>query len=111
MAGYDLAKTRDNMACARVNLCNAGLADSGCVAAYMAALYVGASAEEAFEAARRHQLLMTPEDTWGAHTQRRYQYPDEYREMLQRQRGRIDRIRTLPNPFAVEVEIDRPAAA
>lgn len=90
---------RARMDVARANLHNAGLHDSGCVAAYFAALYVGAGPELAFEAARRHQLLSIPADD-DVHTQRRYQRPDEYDASQKHRREWRQRVESLPNPFS-----------
>lgn len=95
----DLARTRRNLAACRGNLYNAGLQDAGSVAAYLAALHVGASPAQAFEAARRHELLMIPEEPYETQTQRRYQYPDEYRAAVRRLQERRERIRAIANPF------------
>lgn len=99
-----MSALRDGREClgiVRANLYNAGLVNNECATAYSAALFVGASPEDAFEAARRHALLMTPEDLWDTQTQRRYQYPNEYEAMRKRQQAKIAELRSLPNPFVV----------
>jgi hypothetical protein len=112
-AQSDIDRSRANLAVCRVNLQNFGLHDNGCAAAYMAALYVGASAEQAFEAARRHELMTIPAEPYSAQTQRRYQYPNEYDEACQRLASRRAHVLTIANPFAdselVAVAYDRAA--
>ncbi len=88
-----------NIGSLRANLYNAGLKNPGCEYAYMGAMLAGAGAVEAFEAARICALLQTPADLWETHSQRRYQFAREYREMLERQQDKIARIKALPNPY------------
>ena len=86
------------------NLYNAGLTLPSCVTAYQAALFCGASAELAFEAARNHMLAALPPLA--------SERPSTYdliagrdADMSRRVAARaelIERIRNLPNPFAVQ---------
>ena len=101
-----LDQTRQNMLALATNLRNQGLTDHGCVVAYLAALFAGAHPEQAFEAARRHMLLMfgpmegerlSPQDERGpmyASSMRRLQ------ERIAARRALIESIRALPNPYA-----------
>lgn len=95
----DLAKTRRNLDSCRINLANAGLSDPGSVAAFHGALFAGADAAMAFEAARRHELLMIPDEPYVTQTQRRYQDGNAYDAAVRRLHEWRERIRGLPNPF------------
>lgn len=89
---------------ARGNLYNAGLTYPGCVTAYQAALFCGASSEVAFEAARNHMLAELPPET-GERPTTYDLIAGRDADMARRSAARaelIERIRNLPNPFAVQ---------
>lgn len=85
------------------NLYNAGLTLPSCVTAYQAALFCGASAELAFEAARNHMLAALP----PLPSERPSTYDliagrDKLdAERIDARQKAINRIRLLPNPFVV----------
>lgn len=95
----DIARTRRHFGAARTNLYNAGLQDHGSVAAFYGALYAGADAATAFEAARRHELLMIPVEPYDVQSQRQYQDGRGYDAAVRRLQERRARIRGLANPF------------
>lgn len=109
-----LARIRRKRGVLSGNLYNQGLTFPGCEVAYTAALFVGASPEMAWEAARQHMLLeLNPDVSPNVQTQARYAYGGLDRE-TERHRARADaiaRVRALPNPFAqrAPVVIDQAA--
>lgn len=104
-----LAKIASNAATLRTNLYNAGLTMAGCDVAYRAAMFAGADAEQAFEAARQHMLVeMLPREV-NTHTQLAYSGANTYNaragrpyttEMHAARLAQMDAVRALPNPFA-----------
>jgi hypothetical protein len=101
----DLARIARNEAVLNTNLYNAGLTLPTCGDAYRAALFVGANAEQAFEAARFHMMLaLYPRDI-ETQTQRLYQSGarDEEAGRRCRKLARVEATRALPNPFALQV--------
>ena len=89
---------------AAVNLYNAGLGFPGCVTAYQAALFCGASAEVAFEAARNHMLAELPRLQPGHYSTYERMAGRHLRdhERIAARDEQIARVRALPNPFAVQ---------
>ena len=98
-----LSRLRRSAAALRANLHNQGLTMPGCDAAYRGALFAGASAEEAWEAARQHMLIELPPDvTPTAHAQAMYRpgAMDAHARLRRIRAEQIARVRALPNPFA-----------
>ncbi len=101
-----LKASRENLAVARGNLYNQGLKLPGCDAAFAAALFAGGGPHVAFEAARRHALVMLPPSTEDAFKDGRGQrmYPRyEIDAAIKSRQESINTIRNLPNPFDPEV--------
>lgn len=87
------------------NLYNAGLTLPGCVTAYQAALFCGASSEVAFEAARNHMLAELPPTLPEGRLSTYDLIAGRDADMARRVAARaelIERIRNLPNPFAAQ---------
>lgn len=91
----------------RTHLMNQGLDMPGCDTAYMAAYWATRDCETAWEAARRHQLVMLGEAMDIVPTGRDARSDRSGITSLELQRRRdarqdlIDRVRSLANPFAV----------
>lgn len=90
----------------RTHLLNQGLDMPGCDTAYMAAYWATRDCETAWEAARRHQLVMLGEALDIIPTGRDARSDRSGMTSLELQRRRdarqalIDRVRGLSNPFA-----------
>jgi len=90
----------------KTNLMNTGLTMPGSDTAYRAAIFVGASADQAWEAARRHELVMLGEASEIVPTGRDARSDRSGISSVELQRRRdarqalIDRVRGLANPFA-----------
>lgn len=97
-----LSRLRRSAAALRANLHNQGLTMPGCDAAYRGALFAGASAEEAWEAARQHMLIeLSPDLTPTTQTQALYRSGamDDLASHRRIRAEQIARVRALPNPF------------
>lgn len=107
----EVRRQRRNRAVLISNLKNTGLNMPGVEIAYRAALLAGATDEMAWEAARRHELILIG-------------FPDEIEERggpgfpramdnvtvaRARRQALIDTCRALPNPFAPAVAMERAA--
>jgi len=96
----------------RTNLLNQGLDMPGCETAYMAAYWATHDCQTAWEAARRHQLVMLGEAMDIVATGRDARSDRSGITSLELQRRRdarqelIDRVRGLANPFAVTSQAD-----
>ncbi|MGV6491350.1 hypothetical protein ACTUVK_000513 [Stenotrophomonas rhizophila] len=92
----------------RTHLLNQGLDMPGCETAYMAAYWATRDCETAWEAARRHQLVMLGEAVDIVPTGRDARSDRSGISSLELQRRRdarqelIDRVRGLANPFVVD---------
>lgn len=99
----EVSKHRNNSAIVRANLYNQGLRMPGVEVAYQSAILVGAGPWWAFEAARRHELVMLPEiseiisqvNRSADRTSRVY----EAGRRVDARNEALDRIRNLPNPY------------
>lgn len=92
----------------RTQLLHQGLDMPGCETAYLAAHWITRDCELAWEAARRHQLVMLGEAIDIIPSPRDARACREGLESAELQRRRaarqeqIDRVRALPNPFSVK---------
>lgn len=106
----ELERVRSNEFVCTGHLYNAGLRHPSAVVAYQAVIFAGGSAELAFEAARRHCLVQLPPldgETLTAEQHARDEGGSQSALLQRRKTERrevIDRIRSLPNPFAQGVE-------
>lgn len=103
----DIARTRANMAALLGNLQAAGLNLPSSAPAYLAALYVGASPEQAFEAARRLALIELPPRQPGDYNRepgRRFMPHWEVDAAIAARAAAIARIRGLANPFTGDAQ-------
>lgn len=103
----ELESLRKRRHVAATSLYNMGLTDPSCAVAYYGAIYAGANAEQAFEAARLHMLLaLAPfviTTTYKADEYRGGDYARQV-EMRNARAEQIERVRALANPFAQGVE-------
>lgn len=103
----ELESLRKRRHVAATSLYNMGLTDPSCAVAYYGAIYAGANAEQAFEAARLHMLLaLAPyvvKTTYKADEYRGGDYARQV-EMRDARAEQIERVRSLVNPFAQGVE-------
>ncbi len=102
----EVRKLRRNLATIQHNLCNTGLRMPGAGTAYRAAIFVGATEAMAWEAARRHELVMIgfPDEIEASGG---LSYPRGLADVSASQKRRqqlIDACRALPNPFAVPAD-------
>ncbi|MBH1851903.1 hypothetical protein I5V61_06450 [Stenotrophomonas maltophilia] len=98
----DVRRQRRNIPVVIGNLKATGLNMPGVDSAYRAALFAGATDEMAWEAARRHELVLIG-------------FPDEISDtvtdlskvesMRKRRQALIDTCRALPNPFALGADV------
>lgn len=109
MTHYDhsedrLRTLRRHSGVAAVNLYNVGLTLPGCVHAYQAALFCGATAEVAFEAARNFTLAELPPIQPGRYSTYELMAGRHLREpeRIAARDAEIARVRALPNPFAAQ---------
>ncbi|WP_121041972.1 hypothetical protein [Stenotrophomonas rhizophila] len=92
----------------RTHLLNQGLDMPGCETAYMADFWVSKDCQTAWEAARRHQLMLLGDALDIVPTGRDARSDRSGMTSLELQRRRdarqelIDRVRGLVNPFAVD---------
>ncbi len=92
----------------RTHLLNQGLDMPGCDTAYMAAYWATRDCQTAWEAARRHQLVMLGDAVDIVPTGRDARSDRSGMTSLELQRRRdarqalIDRVRGLANPFSVQ---------
>jgi hypothetical protein len=103
----ELESLRKRRHIAAASLYNMGLTDPHCAVAYYGAIYAGANAEQAFEAARRHQLLvLAPVVVTASYKADEYRGGDHARQVQMRnaRAEQIERVRSLVNPFAQGVE-------
>lgn len=103
----ELESLRRRCHVAATSLYNMGLTDPHCAVAYYGALYAGADAETAFEAARLHMLLaLAPYVVTTTYKADEYRGGDYARqvEMRDARAKQIERVRSLANPFAQGVE-------
>lgn len=109
----EVRRLRKNLTTLQGNLRNTGLNMPGADTAYRAAIFVGADAEQAWEAARRHELVMLGfadeiEEPKGLSFPSPRNSIDERRAARQRQ---IDSVRALVNPFSLEAPVSLERAA
>ena len=109
----EVRRLRQNLATLQGNLRNTGLNMPGVDTAYRAAIFVGADAEQAWEAARRHELVMLGfadeiEEPKGLSFLSPRNSIDERRAARQRQ---IDSVRALVNPFSLAAPVSLERAA
>lgn len=107
----EVRRQRRNRAVLMSNLQNTGLRMPGVEIAYRAALMAGATDEMAWEAARRHELILIgfPDEIEerGGHG-----FPrglDSVASARKRRQALIDTCRALPNPFALSIDAERAA--
>lgn len=97
----------------KTNLMNTGLTMPGSDTAYRAAIFVGASADQAWEAARRHELVMLGFAD-EIEEPKRLSFPspgnsiDQVRAARQ---SRVDAVRALINPFLLSAPVSLERAA
>lgn len=97
-----LQRDRQQAAHVSTNLYNAGLGFPECAVAYRAALFAGATAEAAFEAARHAMLVQLPPIKPGPYSTYELITGRNLRdaERIAARDEQIARVRALPNPFA-----------
>jgi len=98
----DVRRHRRNIPVVIGNLKATGLNMPGVDSAYRAALFAGATDEMAWEAARRHELVLIgfPDEISDTATDL-----SKVESMRKRRQALIDTCRALPNPFALSADV------
>lgn len=107
----EVRRQRRNRAVLISNLKNTGLNMPGVEIAYRAALFAGATDEMAWEAARRHELILIgfPDEIEQRGGPGFPRAMDNVTVARARRQALIDTCRALPNPFAASNATERAA--